>query len=204
MARHAPILLGPTRIDLWVGRFFARQARPSLETGARLVTCAADEKLLLAVVGLTWLGSRLSDAHSLERRRADHIALTIAVSAALPHVIKRLVRRERPDRVLVSHPRRGVPRSGKPFDSFPSGHSMHLAAGAAALSRWVSRPWPAAIWLLASAIASTRVILVAHWLTDVLAGGVIGLLLERTMNRIAVTRAAPDPLPTGTKAALRS
>jgi hypothetical protein len=61
MARRAPISLGPTGIDLWAGRFLARLARPSVETGANILTWAADENLLLAVVGPTWLGSQLFD-----------------------------------------------------------------------------------------------------------------------------------------------
>ena len=35
---------------------------------------------------------------------------------------------------MVHGPRRGIPRSGKPYDAFPSGHAMHVGAVASAVS----------------------------------------------------------------------
>jgi undecaprenyl-diphosphatase len=66
--------------------------------------------------------------------------------------------------------------------SFPSGHSATAAAfyatAALLLGRWRSRPTRAVLAGLAAAIAvavaATRVLLDAHWLTDVIAGLALG------------------------------
>ena len=102
------------------------RGEPSLERAAQAATLVADEKLLLGVAGVTWLGVRLLTDDAGTRERADHLALVTAASAALPHLLKQLVDQERPDRCLVGEPRRGVPRSGKPRNAFPSGHAVHL------------------------------------------------------------------------------
>ena len=49
-----------------------------------------------------------------ERRQTDHLALSIVVTAILPHLLKRLIDQKRPDRCMVHGPRRGIPCSGKP------------------------------------------------------------------------------------------
>jgi membrane-associated phospholipid phosphatase len=169
--------------DLWIARRLAHTVSTPVEHVAKTITWAADEKLMMTVVGLAWVGIRMLDGNARDRRRADHLLLTTVASAMLPHLLKHLVRRERPDRQVEYPPRHGVPRSGNPFDSFPSGHAMHLGAVASALSRWVPRPWRDLIWPVTLGIAATRVVLLAHWLTDVVAGLTAGFVLERIIHR---------------------
>jgi membrane-associated phospholipid phosphatase len=161
---------------------------PRLERAAQVVTLAADEKLLLGVVGLAWLGVRLLTEDASTRERADHLALVTAASAALPHLLKQFVNQERPDRRVVGEQRHGVPRSGKPRNAFPSGHAVHLGAIAAALTRWVSAPWGLAVWAVALGLSATRLVLLAHWLTDVGAGLAIGVGLEATLHRLRASK----------------
>ncbi|WP_167552268.1 SemiSWEET family transporter [Bradyrhizobium sp.] len=61
-----------------------------------------------------------------------------------PKIIKQAVNRTRPDRVVVGDDRNGVKESGKPHDSFPSGHSVNIGAVVSALS-WA---YPEKAWLL--------------------------------------------------------
>jgi membrane-associated phospholipid phosphatase len=170
-------------MDLWLARRIAHRARPRPEHALEAVTWAADEKLLMAVIGMAWIGIRLLDENPRDRRRADYLMLITAASAALPHLVKREVERERPDRRVMRSPRHGVPRSGKPYDSFPSGHAVHLGAIAAALARWMPRPWRSWIWPITAGLAGTRLVLLAHWLTDVAAGLAIGIGLEAALWR---------------------
>jgi membrane-associated phospholipid phosphatase len=194
MTRHGLFALPPTPADLWLARRAARAASPSLERAAQVVTLAADENLLLGVVGLMWIGVRLLTQDAGTRERADHLALVTAASAALPHLLKQLVDQERPDRRVVGEPRHGVPRSGKPRNAFPSGHAVHLGAIAAALTRWVSAPWGLAVWAVALGLSATRLVLLAHWLTDVAAGLAIGVGLEAALHRLrAPDRSGPVP-----------
>jgi undecaprenyl-diphosphatase len=186
------LTLPPTLVDLRLARWLAEEANVPAERQARIITWTADEKVLMAVVGLAWLVIRVLDDNGRDRNRTDHLALTIAVSAVLPHLAKHLVQRKRPDRRVVGWPRHGVPRSGRPYDSFPSGHAVHMGAAAAALSRWVPRPWRTLIWAAAAGLAATRLVLLAHWLTDVLAGLTIGTGLEAALYRVAASwRAEP-------------
>jgi membrane-associated phospholipid phosphatase len=101
---------------------------------------------------------------------------------------------------VVHAPRHGVPRSGKPWDSFPSGHAVHLGALAAGLRRFLPRRLRPVLWSTTLALASTRVLLVAHYLSDVAAGLVMGFAIDRAVDRslgrieaAAATLGKPDP-----------
>lgn len=73
------------------------------------------------------------------------------------------------------------------FASFPSGHSA--VAGALAMSVWLVSPiwvkWP--LLVLSVLIAASRVIVLAHWVSDTLVGALLGatcaLLLHRYYTR---------------------
>ena len=173
---------GATQLDRRVARAVARNASPAVERPARLLTWAADEHLLYVVAGGLWLAARAGDAR--ERSQTDHLALSVVATAILPHLLKRLVDQERPDRSMVHGRRRGIPRSGKAYDAFPSGHAMHVGAVASAVSWAYPKSAPVA-WELGGLIAATRIVLLAHWTTDVLAGLAMGALVERCLRPLS-------------------
>jgi membrane-associated phospholipid phosphatase len=78
------------------------------------------------------------------------------------------------------------------FDSFPSGHATSVFAVATALASWYpALRWP--LYALASAIALGRVYLERHYLSDVIAGALIGvaiasLVVRHRTGAIAVER----------------
>jgi undecaprenyl-diphosphatase len=109
--------------------------------------------------------------------------LTITVTTALPHLLKAIVARERPDRVEIRGYRHGIPRSGKAFNAFPSGHAVHMGALASALARMAPN-FRALIWSLGSFVALTRVVLLAHWMSDVVVGEALGITIENTLNAL--------------------
>jgi undecaprenyl-diphosphatase len=170
---------GATQLDRRVAKAVARHASPAVERPARLLTWAADEHLLYVVAGGLWLAARAGDER--ERSQTNHLALSIVATAILPHLLKRLIDQKRPDRCMVHGPRRGIPRSGKPYDAFPSGHAMHVGAVASAVSWAYPKSAPVA-WALGGLIAATRIVILAHWTTDVLAGLAIGALVERCVR----------------------
>lgn len=78
--------------------------------------------------------------------------------------------------------------------SFPSGHSANSFACAWALFRVAPRSWGISALIFAALIALSRLYVGVHFPTDVLAGGVIGILLAeaavRLLRRAAKRRSA--------------
>lgn len=114
---------------------------------------------------------------------ANHVAATVTAAVIAPKLIKQAVDRTRPDRVVMGDERKGVKESGKPHDSFPSGHSVNIAAVVSALS-WA---YPQKAWLLrtlGAIAAGTPIAVLAHWSTDVAAGLMIGVALERGARHV--------------------
>jgi membrane-associated phospholipid phosphatase len=146
---------------------------------ARALSWGADEKVLLIAATAGWLASR-GCAEPL--RRAGNHALLVSVAASLlPHGLKLLFDQTRPDRRTVVGHLHGVPLSGRRLDAFPSGHALHmgaLASAAGGLPTWPRR----SIQALAVGLSVTRIVVLAHWVSDVVAGFALGAILERTLR----------------------
>ena len=192
---------GATALDRWVAKTVARYTSPAVERPARVLTWAADEHVLGVIAGGLWLAARAGNDR--ERRQTDHLALSIVVTAILPHLLKRLIDQKRPDRCMVHGPRRGIPRSGKPYDAFPSGHAMHVGAVASAVSWAYPKSAPVA-WAIGGVIAATRIVILAlddrraRRLGNRCPGGTLCAAAVRTLNvrrgRPAnVSRTNPSP-----------
>ncbi|CAO0822632.1 hypothetical protein DFAR_310005 [Desulfarculales bacterium] len=97
----------------------------------------------------------------------------MAVSGVLVQIFKHLVGRPRP-RLALSPNEYFGPTFQSDLLSFPSGHAATSFALAAALSVF----YPRLAWLfyvLAALVAAGRVVSDAHYVSDVLAGAVLGL-----------------------------
>jgi undecaprenyl-diphosphatase len=118
--------------------------------------------------GLVWLVLGLALA-VLRRRAFPFVLVLFAVAAAdgLAALVKAAVGENRPGEpdALVT-----VPHS----HSFPSGHTATAFAGATALSALAPRAAPA-FYLLAAAIAYSRLYVGVHFPLDVLGGALIGI-----------------------------
>jgi undecaprenyl-diphosphatase len=174
-----------SRLDLAIAKACRRRAGRRTERALKVLTWLADEKLVLAATAAFWLVSRRSGRQAL-RLEADRMAVTSLIVAALPHLMKRVVRRRRPDRSLVGRRRKGIPYSGNAWDSFPSGHAMHMGGLAASSARLSPRRLRPFVWLAFAALSSSRMMLLAHYFSDVLAGWGIGALVNRFVSRIVV------------------
>ena len=169
----------PTRADVTIARAIARDTGPAPEKVARVLTWGADEKVLLVLATAGWLASR---GRGEPLRRAGNHALLVAVAATLlPHGMKLLFNQTRPDRRTVLGHVHGISFSGKRADAFPSGHALHmgaLASAAGTLPAGARR----AIRMLAVGLSLTRVVVLAHWASDVVAGFALGAMFERLLR----------------------
>jgi len=131
--------------------------------------------------------------------RLGYVFVAIAVPSLFATIVKRLIGRVRPSEV---GPYAYVPWSWKPaFASMPSGHATTAAAAAIAIGAL----WPKArapMWIYAAVIMASRVIIEAHYVSDVIAAafvGAFGAILVR--NWFAARRLAFVP---GTDGAVRA
>jgi undecaprenyl-diphosphatase len=173
------ITVRPTRTDVRIANAISAHTGRSIEHAAEYVTWGADEHVLTALAAGWWFYTRGRPAH--ESRAADHVLLTALVASALPHVLKRVFDQERPDRRTIRGHWRGVPFSGKKWDAFPSGHAVHIGALASAASR-LPQSQRNLVWTLGAGLVLTRVVMLAHWASDVAAGLAVGALTERLLR----------------------
>jgi membrane-associated phospholipid phosphatase len=174
-----PITVRPTGADVAIARSIAGKTAPAPQAIARALTWGADEKVLLALAAAGWLASRGRD-ESL-RRAGNHALLLTAAASLLPHGLKLLFDQTRPDRKTVIGHVHGISFSGKREDAFPSGHALHMGALASAASALPGGP-RLAIQALAAGLSLTRVMVLAHWASDVVAGFALGAGLERLLR----------------------
>ncbi|WP_374326075.1 phosphatase PAP2 family protein [Azonexus sp.] len=150
--------------------------------------------LTVAMSAVTWLGSLLvllPLAASLgwrgpgDWRQRLFLPLAVLGAAGLAQLLKWLVNRERPDLFPALAE---IPADA----SFPSAHAMQVTAFVVAWLLWQERAQHAGALLLGGlqvgAVAVSRTYLQVHFLTDILAGIVLGLLWSSLFHRLAFWR----------------
>ena len=174
-----PYRIPPTRTDIEIAKAVSKHASPGSEQAAKLLTLGADEHVVVAIAAAWWLYRRKASLR--KRRNSDHLLLTTLAVTLVPHLMKSVFDQRRPDRLTVVGHLHGVPLSGKANDAFPSGHAMHVGALASAAT--VLPPNKRnVVWALGAGLALTRIVLLAHWASDVLAGLALGAVTERLLR----------------------
>ena len=180
----AAIIVLMYAIDVWEISQMPKRGTPSL-WWVRILTDFGKDEYVLAALGVLLIAVALAAPafRGIQRSlllglgtRLQFLFLAVAVSNLVTEVLKYSVGRGRPfvggeaNAFHFSH------FAGNPaYYSFPSGH----ATTAFALAFAVSSVWPAsrfAMALYAVIIAATRLVLLAHHPSDVVAGALIGII----------------------------
>ncbi|HEY3274392.1 MAG TPA: phosphatase PAP2 family protein [Methanocella sp.] len=128
---------------------------------------------------ITWLGSAslwlliLAGCIVINRWRkiASVLFIVILFSMVVNEDIKEIVQRIRPGDVVV-----GGYFVAHSY-SFPSGHTQTAFVIATVLSAFLARRYNVITYLLAAAVGMSRIYLGVHYLTDVVAGAAVGIVL---------------------------
>jgi membrane-associated phospholipid phosphatase len=175
-----PLHLRPFENDLVVARACAQMATPTIERSLNWVSSLADERAMLVIAAAIWLASRYCKRGE-DREEANTMLASLLVAGVMPDLFKLLVRRRRPDRTIRG-PRNGIPYSGDAWDSFPSGHAIHLGAMAPSAARLAPKSLRHFVWPTMFCLASTRTLILAHYPSDVAAGLGIGLATNKAVK----------------------
>jgi membrane-associated phospholipid phosphatase len=181
----ALITIKPTDADIRIANAIASRTTPFVEQTAEVATWGADENILLALAVCGWV--YVSARRPALRPVANHFLITSLVATVLPHLMKRAVDQTRPDRLTVRGHWRGIPFSGRSRDAFPSGHALHMGALASAAGLLDRRPRQT-LQAIACGLSLTRILLLAHWTSDVVAGFLIGGAVERVLRRLTLRK----------------
>ena len=180
------------RLPLWFVELF-NELTDYGKTGWSLLPC------IVLVVALAFVAARTASRFanlvilSLVVR-LEFVFVAVAVPSLVVTIVKRLIGRVRPSAL---GPFAYVPFSWRPdYAGMPSGHSTSAFAAAVA----VGMVWPRArplLWIYALVIAASRVIISAHYPSDVIAGALVGALGVLLVRRYFAARrlafaAAPD------------
>lgn len=183
----SPVTIRPNQADIRIANAIAARTMPPVERVAEVLTWGADEKVLLALTVSGWIYIHVKKPTL--RPVADHFLFTSLAAILLPHLMKHVVDQTRPDRLTVRGHRRGIPLSGRARDAFPSGHALHMGALASAAGL-LDDPPRRILRAIASGLSLTRILLLAHWTSDVIAGFMIGGILERVVRPLTLREGA--------------
>lgn len=210
------LLLSMTFLDRPVARFF-HDGDPRLHDVFQFVTQFGLAKGYLIITALAFAGLRLAapairnaERRSAVRRNALRALFLFAVLAStgiVADIAKMIFGRARP-KLLFSDGIYGFAWGATRPDywSFPSGHANNIAALAMALTLL----WPRGIPLYMAAallVAASRVIIDAHYASDVLAGAALGgggaWLVWQIFDRYGIVLRAPPSQPLGASAGVQ-
>jgi membrane-associated phospholipid phosphatase len=170
---------------------WARHLDPGIVSVFKRVTVLGSSGPYLAVLAVLYLALRFQMRRPDDAQRALFVITAIVVSGVTVDVLKAIVARLRPMALFAETSQYGFAffKIGYRYNSFPSGHATTTLAVACALS--LLYPRLRLLWFAAAAVvASSRVIVGAHFPGDVLAGAWFGVVITLALSRSAWFRAA--------------
>ncbi len=118
--------------------------------------------------------------------------LALLLAGPIVHPVKLLTRRPRPQHVIKAHLQQEDPNGVMQRWSFPSGDTAAVFAVATALAPFIAWPWIPVLFTISSAVSLLRVVVLAHYPSDVCAGAAIGIFSGWLILRISRQWLSPD------------
>lgn len=167
------------QVDDEVQRFF-RDNRSGTSDDISKVSRQMGQPEVYATIGLGVIATGLVSGDREVRDAGIRISSSLAMAGVVVTIAKFVAGRTRPSREN-SEAEDFHPFSGN--TSAPSGHSAMAFALAASLGEEIHNRWAsAALYALAATTAWSRVNDNVHWLSDVAAGAVVGIVSAKFMN----------------------
>ncbi len=143
---------------------------------AEMVTTAGDSKWYFMLFISAFIFFRFVKKNNAWAMKMLFFVIAISASGLISTLIKWIAGRNRPVN-LFNHGLYGFDffKMGYELNSFPSGHSVTVFSLATALSILFPR-FGFLAFVSAAAIASSRVLLTSHYVSDVIAGAAIGIV----------------------------
>ena len=177
----ALLLCATAAFDAKLERYTIAHRSTALDRVAVAVDPLGRAQYIVPTLAAGYLVSRLAGRRSLAGA-VVRVTAGYAAADAIEATLKPIVGRRRPAA--------GDARAFHPFarrdewHSFPSAHTVHATALAAAIAAETQRPWVTGIGLGAAALVGVqRVYTGAHWPSDVVAGAIIGAATGRQLTR---------------------
>ena len=171
-------------LALWMAQFRKTAFVNVFEVITDLANSAIWYTVALVGILLAWRQRKLDASLYTQRLRAAlYVIASMVASGLLINLIKVIVGRSRP-KLLVNE---GI-ADYTPFDrwyddcSFPSGHSQSIWAAMIALA-YIFPRWRVPLLLFAVVVSSSRVIVGAHYASDVIAGAFFAFAVALPMRR---------------------
>jgi lipid A 4'-phosphatase len=161
-----------TQLDEPLAHYF-HDSNPVLQRVFRIITQFGEGGVYLVPLGLVIIASHYSGRARLAWR-AGYVFAAVALPGIIADIAKPVFGRARPA-LLFQDQIFGFTWHGAHASqwSFPSGHAVTITALATALYALYPPLWPAYL-LVALLVAASRIIIDAHYLSDVIAGAYIG------------------------------
>lgn len=144
-----------------------------MDTLFKFITLFGEEVILIVILGfLYW---------SYDKKLGEQIGFTVFISLALNSIIKWIVSRPRPfevdSTITAIKPAEGF--------SFPSGHTQTASTTYFSLYAFMKKKW--LLWVaiaMTVLVAISRMYLGVHYLSDVIVGGLLGVLIAFLMAKL--------------------
>ena len=175
------LFLAALALDAEVAALAARVKMPALDFMVGIINpIGSGITLLVGCAALALLMRRLGRPRPCEAARLG--AFAFAYAGLVEFTLKHLVGRPRPDAALAVTAGLLGPSWVHDVDSFPSGHATSVFAVAAVFGAYYPR-LRLPLYALGAAIALGRVYLERHYLSDVVAGAALGVLVAVWLDR---------------------